>query len=98
MRKTIFSLSLGLALGFAALPLLSTGASANGCHRDVRLDGRGWHRHAQNDCDRIDVDRGERRERGERRDYRADRNERYCIKKCKYIGPFKECHQECGDR
>ena len=94
------TLALGLAVSFAALPLFSGAASAHGCHRDVQLDGGGWHRHAQNDCDRINVERGERREyRGEHREYREERrHERYCVEKCKYVGPFKECHQECGNR
>jgi hypothetical protein len=105
MKKHLATLALGLAVGFAALPLFSGTASAHGCHRDVQADGRGAHRHAQNDCDRLNVERGDRdrREyRSERRDYREDRrehrHERYCVEKCKYIGPFKECHQECGNR
>lgn len=71
-----------LALGIAALPLLSASASAHGCHRDVQMDARGWHRHAP-DCDRIQAHRdeggygyGDWREGRERRDYSDDRERR----------------------
>ena len=85
-----------LAFGLAALPLYSGITTAHGCHRDIQLDGRGWHRHAQNDCDRINVDRGDRDDReNRRRRYREERHEPYCIIKCKYVGPFKQCRKEC---
>jgi hypothetical protein len=96
MKQHLATLALGLAVSFAALPLFSGAAAANGCHRDVEMDGRGWHRHSR-DCDRVNGDRDRREYRSERREERR-RPERYCVEKCKYIGPFKECHQECGTR
>lgn len=68
-----------LALGIAALPLLTGAASANGCHRDIRQDDRGWHRHGP-DCERIQTHRdggeveGVPRER--QREYGEDRERR----------------------
>ncbi len=87
-----------LVLGIAALPLLSGTASAHGCHRDVQLDGRGWHRHAP-DCDRISVRRDDR-EYGERREWRErhrhdDDDRPRCVQKCQYIGPIKTCDRVC---
>ena len=76
-----------LAVGLAILPFCTGSALANGCHRDVRLDRYGWHRH-DGDCERINVDR-------ERRYYR-EREEPRCFQKCKYVGPFKQCRTECN--
>ena len=97
-----------IAFGIAVLPSLTGAAFAHGCHLDVRQDQFGWHRHARNDCDRIDVQRGyrDRREYGDRdREHehehrRHDDDDRpppppVCVKKCHYIGPFKECEQVC---
>ena len=84
-----------LAFGIAAITLPGTSAYAHGCHPDVRLDKYGWHRHASNDCDRINVERGEFR----RRHHHDDDDGPRCanVKRCHSIGPFKECKwvQEC---
>jgi len=76
----------------AALALSSTLAAAHGCHPDARLDKYGWHRHARNDCDRINVDRGEYREH---RRHRDDDDHPRCVQRCQYIGPIKTCKTVC---
>ena len=80
-----------LAFGLAALPLYSVGAAAHGCHADVQRDQYGWHRHAP-DCDRINVQREGRRHHDDDDGPRCTN-----VKKCHYVGPFKECKwvQEC---
>jgi hypothetical protein len=83
-----------LALGVAALPLLSGVASAHGCHRDVQLDRYGWHRHAP-DCDRISVRREDRERREYREHRRYDEDRPRCVVRCQYIGPIKTCDRVC---
>jgi len=84
-------------VALAALTFNVGSASAHGCHPDVRQDGGGWHRHARNDCDRIQSHRdGGRLDEGEHhhRDYDRDREPR-CVKRCHYIGPIKQCDTVC---
>ena len=85
-----------LALGLAALPFAAGTASANGCHADVQRDQYGWHRHAP-DCDRINVSREGFRRHHDHDDDDRPRCVNVSVKKCHYVGPFKECKwiQEC---
>jgi hypothetical protein len=84
-----------LAFGVAVLPFLSGAALAHGCHRDVEEGRSGLHRHIGRDCDRIAV-RSYREERGERHRHDHDRDRApQCVKKCQYIGPFKQCENIC---
>jgi hypothetical protein len=87
-----------LAFGAAVLPLLTGSAFAHGCHRDVEEGRSGLHRHIGRDCDRIAVRRGE----DERREFRGRREHEHehdrapqCVKKCQYVGPFKQCDTIC---
>ena len=85
-----------LALGFAVLPFVASQASAHGCHRDPARDRFGWHRHAGPYCERVDV--SPPRERYEHHHHDHDDGPRCTsVKRCHYVGPFKECKwvQEC---
>ena len=96
-----------LALALAACSL-SSAADAHGCHAGVASDSYGWHRHGP-DCERIQTHRdgdGDIRRRhhdddGDRgyRRHRDDDDGPRCVnvKRCHYVGPFKECNwvQEC---
>lgn len=76
-----------------AMPLMAVEASAHGCHRFADEGRYGWHRHVGPDCDRVSVGRPHYREYREHRGH--DRRPPNCVKKCKYIGPFKECDWVC---
>jgi hypothetical protein len=79
-----------VALSLAALPFAAGTASAHGCHADVERGQAGWHRHAPN-CTRLSVNR---EFHGHREVVRPRCTN---VKKCHYVGPFKECKwvQEC---
>ena len=101
------NLLVSLALAASALTL-SSAAYAHGCHGSVANDAYGWHRHAP-DCDRIqthrdgdgDVHRPHHDDDDDRPRYRRydydDAPRCANVKRCHYIGPFKECKwvQEC---
>lgn len=80
-------------LTLAMIPMGTETASAHGCHRDAQYGRAGLHYHQGPDCDRIAGRRPVYREGRDYRDHR--RNDRRCVQKCKYIGPFKECRTEC---
>jgi hypothetical protein len=90
-------LTLGLAI--ASMALMTGTASAHGCHRDAEYGRGGLHFHAGPDCERIEGRREYRRERYEHHEHREYREDRrgppQCVKKCQYIGPFKQCDLIC---
>jgi hypothetical protein len=94
---------LSALLGAATLVLASSPARAHGCHAESAFDRIGWHHHVGQRCVRVD-DAPPRHLRPRDGDYERKNHRRYyeeeprppeCVKKCKYIGPFKTCDYIC---
>jgi hypothetical protein len=90
MKKLLATLAFGLAI----LPYASGAALAHGCHREPAESRSGLHRHVGPYCERLEVRpyRGEHHHHDDR-DYRRGPPE--CVKKCHYVGPFKQCDTIC---